>query len=59
MGLVHVDLKTSASKGALPLPLFCIEALGERRRLLALEKEKAGEKLSEFDLVFAAETRGL
>jgi len=58
-GLVHVDLKTKASKGALPLPLFCVEALGERRRLLALEKERAGEKWSELDLVFATETGGL
>ena len=58
-GLVHVDLKTESSKGALPLPLFCVEALGERRRLLELERAKAGEKWSELDLVFGTETGGL
>ncbi|TDU05236.1 site-specific recombinase XerD [Streptomyces sp. 846.5] len=58
-GLVHVDLKTKASKGALPLPLFCVEALGERRRLLELERAKAGEKWTDLDLVFGTETGGL
>lgn len=58
-GLVHRDLKTKASKGALPLPLFCIEALGERRRLIELEKAKAGGQWTELDLVFSTETGGL
>ncbi|MCZ4122384.1 tyrosine-type recombinase/integrase [Streptomyces sp. H39-S7] len=58
-GLVLVDLKTEASKGALPLPLLCIETLGECRRLRELEKAKAGEKWTELGLVFGTETGGL
>ena len=58
-GLVLVDLKTKASKGALPLPLFCIEALGERRRLIELETARAGRQWTDLDLVFSTETGGL
>ena len=58
-GLVLVDLKSKASTGALPLPLFCIEALGERRQLLELEKAKAGESWTGLDMVFGTENGGL
>ncbi len=59
VGLVHVDLKTEHSKGALPLPRLCLEALGERRQLQRLEKARAGEKWTEMDLVFTAENGGM
>ncbi|WP_189220929.1 tyrosine-type recombinase/integrase, partial [Streptomyces ruber] len=59
VGLVHVDLKTEHSKGALPLPRLCLEALGERRQLQKLEKAKAGEKWTELDLIFTTETGGM
>ncbi|MBF9068175.1 tyrosine-type recombinase/integrase [Streptacidiphilus fuscans] len=59
VGLVHVDLKTDSSKAALPLPLLCVEALGERRRLQELERARAGMDWSELDLVFSTETGGL
>ena len=58
-GLVLVDLKTKASKGALPLPLFCVEALRERRTLLELEKAREGSSWTELDLVFSTESGGL
>ena len=59
VGLVHADLKTEHSKGALPLPRLCLEALGERRMVQRLEKEKAGERWTEMDLVFTTETGGM
>lgn len=59
IGLVHADLKTEHSKGALPLPRLCLEALGERRQLQRLERERAGTRWTEMDLVFTTETGGM
>ncbi|BFV58073.1 site-specific integrase [Kitasatospora sp. CMC57] len=58
-GLVLTDLKTEHSKGALPLPRLCLEALGERRQLQRLEKAKAGGTWTETDLVFTSDSGGM
>ncbi|MFJ8040156.1 tyrosine-type recombinase/integrase [Kitasatospora sp. NPDC096147] len=59
VGLVHVDLKTKASEGAVPLPRFCLDALGERKVLQQREKVKAGIDWTELDLIFSTETGGM
>ncbi|GAA1140117.1 integrase [Kitasatospora gansuensis] len=59
VGLVHVDLKTEASTGAVPLPRFCLEALGERRVLQQREKVRAGIDWTDMDLIFSTETGGM
>lgn len=50
--LVLKDLKSKASKAALPLPLLCAEALAERKHLQQLECAAAGESWKESGLIF-------
>ncbi|WP_432092291.1 tyrosine-type recombinase/integrase [Streptomyces sp. bgisy100] len=59
--LVLKKLKTESSTATLPLPLFCREALDDRRYLQRLERKKAGEDWSQepdADLIFSERNGG-
>jgi integrase len=60
--VVLKDLKTESSQAALPLPLFCLRVLEDRRYIQRLERQIAGDKWRQNDgedVIFSARHGGL